>query len=154
MTVYWQYIFRASTQVFLAKQHLHFLLLKMTIRQISIKLALSLLLPISIHNLFILETFQVYLTMSLLFGRVLKVLPKINNILMLLTSKLSKDNISLTDKSYNTTLVLQCKIMQPNSDGTVQYWQWTQFQILVNLPKWYIQVFLVKMVVGILITLI
>ena len=49
------------------------------------------------------------------------------------------------------TPVLQCKIMQHNSDGTVQYWQQTQFQILVNLPKWYI--FSVKMVVEILITL-
>ena len=43
--------------------------------------------------------------------------------------------------SYNTTLVLWCKIMQHNSGGTVQYWQQTQFQILVNLPKWYIQIF-------------
>ena len=52
-----------------------------------------------------------------------------------------------------TTLALWCKIMQHNSGGTVQYWQRTQFQILVNLPKWYIQIFLVKMVVEVLITL-
>ena len=31
--------------------------------------------------------------------------------------------------------------MQRNSSGTVQYWQRIQFQILVNLPKWYIQIF-------------
>ena len=55
--------------------------------------------------------------------------------------------------SYNTTLVLQCRIMQNNNGGTVQYWQRTQFKILVNLQKWYIHIFLVKMVVGILITL-
>ena len=32
--------------------------------------------------------------------------------------------------------------MQKNSGGTIHYWQQTQFQILVNLPKWYIQIFL------------
>ena len=52
-----------------------------------------------------------------------------------------------------TTLALWCKIMQHNSGGTVQYWQRTQSQILANLPKWYIQIFLVKMVVEVLITL-
>ena len=53
--------------------------------------------------------------------------------------------------SYNTGVAMQH--MQHSSGGTVQYWQRTQFQILVNLPKWYIQVFLVKMVAEVLITL-
>ena len=52
-----------------------------------------------------------------------------------------------------TTLALRCKIMQHNSGGTVQYWQRIQFQVLVNLLKWYIQIFLVKMMVEVLITL-
>ena len=53
--------------------------------------------------------------------------------------------------SYNNGVA--AKIMQHNSGGTVQYWQRIQFQILVNLLKWYIQIFLVKMVVEVLITL-
>ena len=53
--------------------------------------------------------------------------------------------------SYNNGV--PAKIMQHNSGGTVQYWQRIQFQILVNLLKWYIQRFLVKMVVEVLITL-
>ena len=57
------------------------------------------------------------------------------------------------DATQVATLALRCKIMQHNNDGTVQYQQRTQFQILVNLPKWYIQIFLVKMVVEVLITL-
>ena len=57
------------------------------------------------------------------------------------------------DATQVATLALRCKIMQHNSGGTVQYWQQTQFQILVNFPKWYIQTFLVKMVVEVLITL-
>ena len=44
---------------------------------------------------------------------------------------------------------MRSKIMQHNSRGTVQYWQQTQFQILANLPKWYIQNILVKMVVDV-----
>ena len=64
-----------------------------------------------------------------------------------------KDNISSTQHKLNTTLVLQCKMMQHNSGGTVKYWPRTQFQILLNLPKWYIQIFLVKIVVGFLIIL-
>ena len=31
--------------------------------------------------------------------------------------------------------------MQHNSGGAVQYWQSIQFQILVNLPKWYVHFF-------------
>ena len=42
--------------------------------------------------------------------------------------------------------------MQQNTCGTVQYWRQTPFQILVNLPKWYAYIFLVKIWVGILIT--
>ena len=57
------------------------------------------------------------------------------------------------DATQVATLALRCKIMQHNSGGTVQYWQQTQFQILVNFPKWYVQTFLVKMVVEVLITL-
>ena len=45
-------------------------------------------------------------------------------------------------------------VFATNIVPVVQYWQPTQFQILVNLPKWYIQVFFfVKMVVEVLITL-
>ena len=36
--------------------------------------------------------------------------------------------------------------------GTVQYWWRTQFQALVKLLKWNIQIFLVINVIGILIT--
>ena len=57
------------------------------------------------------------------------------------------------DATQVATLALRCKIMQHNSGGTVQYWKRTQFQMLVNLPKWYIQIFLVKMLVEVLITL-
>ena len=57
------------------------------------------------------------------------------------------------DATQVATLALRCKIMQHNSGGTVQYWQQTQFQILVNLRKQYIQIFLVKMLVEVLITL-
>ena len=39
-----------------------------------------------------------------------------------------------------------------HTGSTVQYWQQTQFQILVKLLNGYIQMFLLKMVVGILIT--
>ena len=56
-----------------------------------------------------------------------------------------------SNTSCNTALVLQCKIMQLNFGGTKQYWLGTQLQILVNLPKWYIKIFLVNMLVGILI---
>ena len=42
--------------------------------------------------------------------------------------------------------------MKYNSVSTVQYWQQTKFHILVNLSKWYVQIFLMKMVV-VLITL-
>ena len=38
-------------------------------------------------------------------------------------------------------LVLKSKKMQHISGGIVQYWHRTKFQILVNLPKWYMQVF-------------
>ena len=31
--------------------------------------------------------------------------------------------------------------MQHNSGSAVQYWQSIQFQILVNLPKWYVHFF-------------
>ena len=64
------------------------------------------LLPISIHNLFILETFQVYLTMSLLYETALKMLLKINTIF---TDMETKDNISLTEHKlqYNTRVALQ-----------------------------------------------
>ena len=41
--------------------------------------------------------------------------------------------------------MLQCKVMQhKHTSGTVQYWHWIQ--------KWYIHIFLVMMVAGILIT--
>ena len=39
-----------------------------------------------------------------------------------------------------------------HTGSTAQYWQQTQFQILVKLLNGYIQMFLLKMVVGILIT--
>ena len=42
--------------------------------------------------------------------------------------------------------------MQHNTSGTAQYSRQIQFQIPVNLSKWYIKIILVKMVVGILIT--
>ena len=54
--------------------------------------------------------------------------------------------------SYNTGAAVQHNA-QLNSGGTVQYWHRTQFQKLVNLPKWYIQIFLMKMVLEVLITL-
>ena len=57
------------------------------------------------------------------------------------------------DATQVATLALRCKIMQHSSGGTGQYWQPTQFQILLNLTKWYIQIFMVKMVVEVLITL-
>ena len=57
------------------------------------------------------------------------------------------------DTTQVATLALWYKIMQHNSGGTVQYWQQTEFQILVNFPKWYMQIFLVKMVVEVLIIL-
>ena len=53
--------------------------------------------------------------------------------------------------SYNTGVVVQ--------DNAAQQWWYSTiltantFQILVNLLKWYIQIFLVKMVVEVLITL-
>ena len=75
-------------------------------------------------------------------------LAKIN--IVLPTRKL-KAIFHQSNTSCNTALVLQCKIMQLNFGGTKQYWLGTQLQILVNLPKWYIKIFLVNMLVGILI---
>ena len=75
-------------------------------------------------------------------------LAKIDSVLP--TSKL-KAIFHQSNTSCNTALVLQCKIMQLNFGGTKQYWLGTQLQILVNLPKWYIKIFLVNMLVGILI---
>ena len=69
--------------------------------------------------MFLFETFQLHLTMSL--EKVFKILPKIN-IFEHFTNTQTKDNtIYVTQQytSYNTTLVLQCKIMQHNTDGTV-----------------------------------
>ena len=43
--------------------------------------------------------------------------------------------------SYNTTLVLQCGMIQHNTSEAVHYWWRAQIQILVNLPKWYIKTF-------------
>ena len=84
-------------------------------------------------------------------NRVLKILPKINTILTFYRQANVRQYLINTTQVL--TLVLRCKIMQHNNGGTVQYWQRIQFQILVNLLKWYIQIFLVKMVVEVLITL-
>ena len=52
-------------------------------------------------------------------------------------------------------MVLQCKIVQRNSAGTVAtiLVANTILYILVNLPKWYIHIFFMKVVVGVPITL-
>ena len=59
--------------------------------------------------------------MSLLYERVLKMLPKINTILTFLATCKLKTTFHQRNTSYNKTLVFQCKIMQHNSGGTVQY---------------------------------
>ena len=71
---------------------------------------------------------------------VLKTLSKINTILTFYRHANLKQYFINTTQVL--TLVLRCKIMQHNNGGTVQYWQQIQFQILVNLLKWYIQIFL------------
>ena len=88
---------------------------------------------------------------SKVFNDVLKVLPKIDIVLLFLSTRKLKAVFQRGNWNYNTILVLQCKIMQHSTGGTIQYWRRTQFQILVKLLKWYTQTFLVKMV-GILIT--
>ena len=83
--------------------------------------------------------------MSPLYEEVLKILPKIIYIALQFYRYANK-------RSYNTTPVLQCKIIKNNTGNTLKNWWPTQFQIVINLQKWYIQIFLVKMVIGILIT--
>ena len=57
-----------------------------------------------------------------------------------MTDTQTKDIFQGHNKIYNTAgVAMQDK--QQNSGGTVQHWQRTQFQILLNLPKWYIQIF-------------
>ena len=71
----------------------------MMMRPISIKLALSLAVDYSSgHSLFLLETFQMYLTMSLLFGKNLKMLPKTNIFIFYLpfNQHSTKENNSVT----------------------------------------------------------
>ena len=92
--------------------------------------------------------------MTLLYQGVLKMLPKTNTVFNVLPTRKLKTIFFWENISYNKNLVLQCKIIQHSSSDTVQYWHRTQIQILGNLPKWYIQIFLVSMVVEILITLI
>ena len=58
--------------------------------------------------------------MSLLYERALKMLPKINTILKFLPTRKLKTKFHRRNTSYNTTLMLQCKIMQHNNGGTVQ----------------------------------
>ena len=72
-------------------------------------------------------------------NQVLKILPKINTILTFYRQANLRQYLINTTQVL--TLVLRCKIMQHNNGGTVQYWQRIQFQILVNLLKWYIQIF-------------
>ena len=54
------------------------------------------------------------------------------------------DNISATQRKlqYDTGVAMQYNAA--HTGGTVQYWRQTQFQTLVNLSKWYIQILLVK----------
>lgn len=84
--------------------------------------------------MFSLETFQLYLTMSPLYEEVLKILPKIIYIALQFYRYANK-------RSYNTTPVLQCKIIKNNTGNTLKNWWPTQFQIVINLQKWYIQIF-------------
>ena len=81
-----------------------------------------------------------YLVTSLLYEKVLKVLDKIN-IFYRFTGTRTKGNISAMQH-------WRCNAKY----NTAQYWRQTQFQNLINLSKWYIQVFLVKMMVQTLIT--
>ena len=64
-------------------------------------------LPISIQNLYLLQTFWVYLTMSLLYERVLKMLPRIN-IILRFYQQANLRHISLTQHKmqYNTGIAM------------------------------------------------
>ena len=73
--------------------------------------------------------------MSLLYEKVLKMLPKIDTALA--TRKL-KEAFQRRNTSYHATLLLQCKTKQHNNGDTVQYLPRTQLQILIDLPKWFI----------------
>ena len=103
--------------------------------QISLKLAL---LPAanfnSGHSLFLLETSQMYLTMSFILKNYWNVTQNQYHFNALPTCKL-KTIYQQHNRSCNTILILQCKIMQHNIGGTAQYWQGTQFQILVHFPR-------------------
>ena len=79
-----------------------------------------------------------------------KILPQINTILTFYGQANLRQYLINTTQVL--TLALRSKIMQHNNGGTVWYWQPIQFQILVNLLKWYIQIFWWKMVVKVLIT--
>ena len=101
-------------------------------------------LPISIQNLYLLQTFWVYLTMSLLYERVLKMLPRIN-IILRFYQHANLRHILLTQDAIQHWYC--------NADNAAQWWYSTVWlETLVNLHKWYIQYFLVKMWVGVLIT--
>ena len=92
------------------------------------------LLRISNYNLSLLEIFQVYLTMSLIWKSSSNVTQNQCYFNVLRTCKL-KAIFHRCNTSYNTALVLQYKITQHQRGDTVQYWQRKQFQILVNLTK-------------------
>ena len=64
------------------------------------------------QNLFLLETFQTYLTMSLLYEKILKCYPAKPILFYCLTN-----NISETQQKSQFILVLQCKIIQGSTTG-------------------------------------
>lgn len=73
--------------------------------------------------------------MSLLYEKVLKMLPKID--IALTTPKL-KEAFQRRNTSYHAALLLQCKTKQHSAGDTVQYLPRTQLQILIDFPKWFI----------------
>ena len=102
------------------KRHLHVLLVENDDEaKLVLKLALSSAANYnSGHSLFLLETFQMYLTMSLLFGKNLKMLPKTNIFIFYLplNQDSSKENNSVTQHKlqYNTGVTMQ--------DNVAQHW--------------------------------